>query len=95
MSGFCGEELRNALTEEAAAIHSFQMTTAEQLRATASVTLLEGRTVSVCLTMSGYSIVDEDGPVFESIEQLLRSASKMYERQRQEALMAALANLSA
>ncbi|KAJ7069679.1 hypothetical protein C8F01DRAFT_1113578 [Mycena amicta] len=95
MSTFCADELRNALTEESstASIDSFHLTSSEPLCATASVRLLEGRTISVGLTTNGFSIVDE-GLTFESMDQLLRSVSTMYERRRQEALMAALERLS-
>ncbi|KAJ7025365.1 hypothetical protein C8F04DRAFT_1269254 [Mycena alexandri] len=102
MSTFCADELQLALTEEssASAIGPFRLTAKAPLCATASVTLLEGHTISVNLTTNGYSIVPGDGQshnragptesTFESIEQLLRSVSTMYEQRRQEALIAAL-----
>ncbi|KAJ7211990.1 hypothetical protein GGX14DRAFT_621221 [Mycena pura] len=106
MSTFCADELRNALAEEssASAIESFRLTSVASLCATASVTLLEGSTISINLTTSGYSIIPaggqndmstdsetaQTGPTFESIDQLLRSVSAMYEKRRQEELMAAL-----
>lgn len=107
MSTFCADELQLALAEEssASAIGSFRLTSSDRLRATASVTLLEGRTILINLTINGYSIISGDDqndmsgrtptePTFESIEQLLRSVSRMYEQRRQEALIAALEKVS-
>ncbi|KAJ7134742.1 hypothetical protein C8R44DRAFT_771341 [Mycena epipterygia] len=110
MSTFCADELQHALAEEssASAIGPFRLTGSAPLGATASVTLLEGRTILINLTTNGYSIIAEDrqndvgndilpapaGPTFESIEQLLRSVSTMYEQRRQEALIAALERVS-
>ncbi|KAJ7175979.1 hypothetical protein C8R46DRAFT_76417 [Mycena filopes] len=99
MSSFCADELQHVLAEESSAfaIGPFRLTSKAPLCATASVTLLEGRTILINLTTNGYSIVrgdgQRDGPTestFESIEQLLRSVSTMYEQRRQEALIAAL-----
>ncbi|KAJ7367029.1 hypothetical protein DFH08DRAFT_836350 [Mycena albidolilacea] len=102
MTSFCADELQHALAEEssASAIGPFRLTFSDSLRATASVTLLEGRTISINLTTSGYSIIQKDtngqtvpslpGRTFESIEQLLRSVSTMYGKRREEALIAAL-----
>ncbi|KAJ7781805.1 hypothetical protein DFH07DRAFT_388308 [Mycena maculata] len=110
MTTFCADELRHALAEESSvsAIGPFRLTETAPLCATASVTLLEGRTIFINLTTSGYSIVAGDrqhdggshsmpaasGLTFESIEQLLRSVSTMYEQRRQEALIAALERVS-
>ncbi|KAJ7147102.1 hypothetical protein C8R43DRAFT_1129883 [Mycena crocata] len=106
MSTFCADELQHALAEESStsAIGPFRLTASAPLCATASVTLLEGRTILINLTTNGYSIVPGDmgsqaaaeptGPTFESIEQLLRSVSTMYEQRRQEALIAALERAS-
>ncbi|KAJ7784427.1 hypothetical protein B0H16DRAFT_1709141 [Mycena metata] len=102
MSTFCADELQHALAEESStsAIGPFRLTSKAPLCATASVTLLEGRTICINLTTNGYSIIPGDGQsdhrdaltksTFESIEQLLRSVSTMYEQRRQEALLAAL-----
>ncbi|KAJ6585125.1 hypothetical protein B0H19DRAFT_1108379 [Mycena capillaripes] len=111
MSTFCADELQHALAEEssASAIGPFRLTSTAALCATASVTLLEGRTILINLTTNGYSIIPGDGQndiggqtltaptgqTFESIEQLLRSVSTMYEQRRQEALIAALERVSA
>ncbi|KAJ6477311.1 hypothetical protein C8R47DRAFT_1139932 [Mycena vitilis] len=108
MSTFCADELQQALAEEssASAIGPYHLTStaSSSLCATASVTLLEGRTISINLTTNGYSIIPGDGQddtggrktgqTFESIEQLLRSVSSMYEQRRQEALIAALERVS-
>ncbi|KAJ7505184.1 hypothetical protein B0H11DRAFT_1977257 [Mycena galericulata] len=112
MSTFCADELRHALAEESSvsAIGPFRLTHTAPLCATASVTLLEGRTIFINLTTSGYSIILDEGngnrqtpgkampepagPTFESIEQLLRSVSTLYEQRRQEALIAALERVS-
>ncbi|KAJ7259577.1 hypothetical protein B0H12DRAFT_420153 [Mycena haematopus] len=106
MSSFCADELQHALAEESSAssIGPFRLTSSGPLRATASVTLLEGRTILINLTTNGYSIIPRDqqkdtsgeaiasstGQTFESIEQLLSSVSTMYEERRQEALISAL-----
>ncbi|KAJ6621886.1 hypothetical protein B0H10DRAFT_2214930 [Mycena sp. CBHHK59/15] len=112
MSTFCADELQHALAEEssASAIKGFHVTDSAPLRATASVTLLEGRTISIALTTNGYSIAVGDRPsdksnanhamttpslTFESIEQLLLSVSTLYQQRRQEALIAALERVSA
>ncbi|KAF8172053.1 hypothetical protein K438DRAFT_1852180 [Mycena galopus ATCC 62051] len=107
MSSFCADELQHTLAEESSlsAIGPFRLTSSEPLRATASVTLLEGRTILINLTTSGYSIIQQNdtsgpaiasptGQTFESIEQLLSSVSTMYEQRRQEALIAALGRVS-
>jgi len=107
---FCVDELQRALAEQssASAIGPFRLTESAPLCATASVTLLEGRTILIKLTTNGYSIIGGDrqpgegshpmpaptGPTFESIEQLLHSVSTMYERRQQEALIAALERVS-
>ncbi|KAJ7644230.1 hypothetical protein FB45DRAFT_824282 [Roridomyces roridus] len=95
MQPFCSDELQRALDEESAisAIGAFNITEATPGSATASVTLLEGRTIQINLTTSGYS--EPPGPKFETIDQLLRSVSLMYEQRRQQALMSALERLSA
>jgi hypothetical protein len=58
MSTFCADELQLALAEEssASAIGPFRLTSSDRLRATASVTLLEGRTILINLTINGYSV---------------------------------------
>ncbi|KAJ7675697.1 hypothetical protein DFH06DRAFT_977054 [Mycena polygramma] len=99
MSTFCADELQQALAEEssASAIGPYHLTSTASLGATASVTLLEGRTISINLTTNGYSDDTggrKTGKTFESIEQLLRSVSSMYEQRRQEALIAALERVS-
>ncbi|KAJ7442662.1 hypothetical protein FB451DRAFT_1297176 [Mycena latifolia] len=103
MSTFCADELQHALTEESSssAIGPFRLTASAPLCATAAVTLLEGRTILITLTTNGYSndvgnhtVTAPAGPTFESIDQLLRSVSTMYEQRRQEALMAALERVS-
>ncbi|KAJ7095759.1 hypothetical protein B0H15DRAFT_880398 [Mycena belliarum] len=109
MSTFCADELQHALAEESstAAIGPFHLIASAPLGATAAVTLLEGRTIRIALTTNGYSIVADDNdsdtdagrytataPTFESIDQLLRSVSSMYEERRQQALIAALESVS-
>lgn len=55
---FCVDELQRALAEQssASAIGPFRLTESAPLCATASVTLLEGRTILIKLTTRGYSV---------------------------------------
>lgn len=53
---FCTAELERALSEQLFGISSYSITLSSPLRAVASVTLLEGRTVAIQLTTRGYTV---------------------------------------
>ncbi|KAJ7288185.1 hypothetical protein C8J57DRAFT_1048303 [Mycena rebaudengoi] len=95
MGTFCTDELQRALEEESSvsSIGPFHLTTSSALCATASVTLLEGRTIFVTLTINGYSMGNNGPGIFENIEQLLCAESSLYQQRKQEALLAALEKL--
>ncbi|PPQ63629.1 hypothetical protein CVT24_004382 [Panaeolus cyanescens] len=98
-SSFYHAELLRALREQAFGITSFSMTSSSPEQASASVVLLEGRSVNIKLTIQGYSVM---GPcsgasgtgVHESIETLLRAISPLYQKRQHEALFAKLAKVS-
>ncbi|KIK57208.1 hypothetical protein GYMLUDRAFT_764010 [Collybiopsis luxurians FD-317 M1] len=92
-SEFYLNELERALSEQAAAINSFSITSSSSLQATASVTLLEGNTVIIQLTDRGYHL-EATQTVFEAIEDLLQSVSPLFSQQKQALLINALTELS-
>ncbi|KAF8645188.1 hypothetical protein AX16_008015 [Volvariella volvacea WC 439] len=100
---FYAQELQRALSESSWGIKSFAVTASSPLQATAVVTLLEGYTVTITLSIAGYSVDPSNNPgagqcspdvPFESIEPLLQRLSSMYERQRQALLFQRLEKLS-
>ncbi|KAF9046681.1 hypothetical protein BJ165DRAFT_1527754 [Panaeolus papilionaceus] len=98
-SSFYHSELLRALKEQAFGIINFSMTSSSPEQASASVVLLEGRTVNVKLTIQGYSITGpgscaSSAGVHESFENLLRAISSLYRKREQEALFAKLAKIS-
>jgi len=105
-SAFLSNELENVLTEQAFGITSFVVDPSSAgLQASASVVLLEGNSVTIHLSSRGYSLDwnrsnlpsrrsnNRDSPTFETIEILLQSVSAMYERRRQQILVARLERL--
>jgi len=91
---FYADELETALKEQSFGIGDFTITATEPIQCSASVTLLEGRTIVITLRNAGYSIeTDETEMIYETIEDLLRSASPLFEQKRQEALINALGRI--
>jgi len=94
-SSFCRTELQTALKEQAFGIQSFSITSSSAQQASASILLLEGQKLVVQLTNQGFSVVNsKTTKIHETIEDLLQSASPLYVKKRQEALLAALSKLS-
>ncbi|KAF9221650.1 hypothetical protein BS17DRAFT_710924 [Gyrodon lividus] len=89
---FYYNELRRALSEQ-----SFGLTRHDVARqytaheASAIIILLEGTTLRVSLNARGYQF--DGGQIFESIEELLQSASPMYLQKRRDTLLAKLQGL--
>ncbi|KAG2112222.1 uncharacterized protein F5147DRAFT_572555 [Suillus discolor] len=97
-TSFYHTELSKALSEQAFGLARFDICrSSSPHEATASVTLLEGRTIRITLTARGYQVrtasTDED-QIFESIEGLLQAVSPAYEGRRREALFSRLRSLS-
>ncbi|KAH7885290.1 hypothetical protein F5I97DRAFT_1928689 [Phlebopus sp. FC_14] len=91
-TSFFYDELRRALAEQAFGIARYDVAgQSTPLAATASVTLLEGITITVTLDVRGYQV--DSGQVFESIEGLLQFVSPMFEQMRTNALFAKLRRL--
>ncbi|KAG1822842.1 uncharacterized protein BJ212DRAFT_1255734, partial [Suillus subaureus] len=91
---FYHTELSRALSEQAFGLTRFDVYGGSSPHeATASVTLLEGRTIRITLTARGYQVriacLDGD-QIFESIEGLLQAVSAAYEGRRREALFSRL-----
>ncbi|KAF9468522.1 hypothetical protein BDZ94DRAFT_1245562 [Collybia nuda] len=92
---FFVDELRRALNEQSYGIEAFSITASSSLQATASVTILEGLKFNIKLNLGGFSVdLNKHPPItikeettFESIEDLLRSTSPLYEKKRQEVLV--------
>ncbi|KAG1872435.1 hypothetical protein DFJ58DRAFT_652178 [Suillus subalutaceus] len=95
-SSFYHTELSRALSEQAFGLSRFDVYGGSSPHeATASVTLLEGRTIRITLTARGYQVRILDGDqIFESIEGLLQAVSAAYEGKRREALFSRLRSLS-
>jgi len=90
---FYHTELSKALSEQAFGLARFEVYRGSSPHeATASVTLLEGRTVRITLTARGYQL--DGDQIFESIEGLLQAVSAAYEGKRREALFSRLRSLS-
>ncbi len=53
---FAKTELERALSEQAFGISSYEVVSCTELEASAVVTLLEGKTVSISLTPRGYTV---------------------------------------
>ncbi|KAG2354524.1 hypothetical protein BDR07DRAFT_1429214 [Suillus spraguei] len=86
-------ELSKALSEQAFGLARFDVYGGSSPHeATASVTLLEGRTILITLTARGYQL--DENQIFESIEGLLQAVSTAYEGKRREALFSRLRSLS-
>jgi len=84
-------ELNKALSEQAFGLGQSNVTGSTPHEATASVTLLEGRTIRITLSARGYQL--DGGRIFESIESLLQAVSAAYEEKRREALFSRLRSL--
>ncbi|OJA17191.1 hypothetical protein AZE42_00176 [Rhizopogon vesiculosus] len=84
-------ELNQALSEQAFGLGRFDVCSSTPHEATASVTLLEGRTIRIVLSARGYQL--DGGQIFESIESLLQAVSAAYEERRREALFSRLRDL--
>ncbi|KAG2129124.1 hypothetical protein DEU56DRAFT_817829 [Suillus clintonianus] len=90
---FYHTELNRALSEQAFGLARFDIfRSSSPHEATASVTLIEGRTIRITLTARGYQL--DGDQIFESIEGLLQSVSTAYEGRRREALFSRLRSLS-
>jgi hypothetical protein len=90
---FYQTELSKALSEQAFGLARFDVCGGSSPHeATASVTLLEGRTIRITLTVRGYQL--DGDQIFESIEGLLQAVSAAYEGKRREALFSRLRSLS-
>ncbi|KAG2364440.1 hypothetical protein BDR07DRAFT_1401745 [Suillus spraguei] len=90
---FYHTELSKALSEQAFGLARFDVYGGSSPHeATASVTLLEGRTILITLTARGYQL--DENQIFESIEGLLQAVSTAYEGKRREALFSRLRSLS-
>ncbi|KAJ8595238.1 hypothetical protein M405DRAFT_807526 [Rhizopogon salebrosus TDB-379] len=84
-------ELSKALAEQAYGLAKFDVSSSTSHEATASVTLLEGKTIRITLSARGYQ--PDGGQIFESIEGLLQAVSASYEEKRREALFSRLRSL--
>jgi len=92
-TSFYHAELSRALSEQAFGLARFDVCRGSSPHeATASVTLLEGRTIRITLTARGYQL--DGDQIFESIEGLLQAVSAAYEGRRREALFSRLRSLS-
>ncbi|TFK52452.1 hypothetical protein OE88DRAFT_1405377 [Heliocybe sulcata] len=90
---FYRDELRKILSEQSFGISSFNITGHSAEDATASIRLLEDRSVTVVLTARGYQVASS-GPMYESLESLLRSISPMYAQKYQDVLVSKLGQLA-
>ncbi|TFK40539.1 hypothetical protein BDQ12DRAFT_456878 [Crucibulum laeve] len=103
-ASFFRDEMHRALDEQGFGIRSFTVTSSNSRQAVASVLLLEGHKINICLTSQGYSVDAEKNPgmsrnttnpiIHETLEALLQNLSPLYIQKRQETLFAALENLS-
>lgn len=92
-TSFYHTELSRALSEQAFGLARFDVYGGSSPHeATASVTLLEGKTIRITLTARGYQL--DGDQIFESIEGLLQAVSAAYEGRRREALFSRLRSLS-
>ncbi|KAI0074116.1 hypothetical protein K474DRAFT_1626401 [Panus rudis PR-1116 ss-1] len=98
-STFTASELERSLSEQSFGITSYEIISTSKAEAEARVVLLEGETITISLTCGGYRMKEssddkEAGGIYETLESLLSSVSKMYGEARQKTLMEKLFALS-
>lgn len=91
---FYAEELDHALREHSFGLHDYTIHDATVLQCSATVTLLEGRKIQITLRNMGYSVESaHQQTIYETIEELLTSASPLFKQKRHELLIKALEKL--
>ncbi|RDX50341.1 hypothetical protein OH76DRAFT_1402800 [Lentinus brumalis] len=102
---FMEEELKRALNELAYGITKYEMVSGSPMKATARVVIIENETFLVSLTSRGFQLHspteapmdpdhDAEGPVFETLEQLLAHVSSKFEAAHRSALQVKLESLN-
>ncbi|KAN0124890.1 hypothetical protein V8E52_001442 [Russula decolorans] len=89
---FYQRELAQALNEQAFGISRSEIIHCNENEAEATITLLEGNTINVVLFSAGYKVLNQ-GVFYETLDDLLSSASPAYTAKRVETLVGRLEGL--